>query len=106
MSSNDEGLDKSTLLLMTLGADEAAEVLKQLGPRDVQKLGAAMAVMPAQSREKLEALLDEHAGLERALAGPAVHADAAQARKLGRRYAELGPVVAAARELVRPAAAG
>ena len=28
-----------------------------------------------------------------------MHADAAQARKLGRRYAELGPVVAAAREL-------
>src|SRR6185437_6448964 len=47
----------------------------------------------------LEALLAEHAELERVLADPAVHADAAQARKLGRRYAELGPVVAAAREL-------
>jgi flagellar motor switch protein FliG len=59
MSSNDEGLDKSALLLMTLGADEAAEVLKQLGPKEVQKLGAAMAAMPAQSREKLEEILDE-----------------------------------------------
>ncbi|MEN9427269.1 MAG: hypothetical protein RLZZ220_1618, partial [Pseudomonadota bacterium] len=39
MSSNDEGLDKSALLLMALGADEAAEVLKQLGPKEVQKLG-------------------------------------------------------------------
>src|SRR5690349_15013560 len=47
----------------------------------------------------LDALLDEHAELERALADPSVHADAARARKLGRRYAELGPVVAAAREL-------
>src|ERR687889_1752449 len=47
----------------------------------------------------LDALPDEHAQLERALADPSVHADAAQARKLGRRYAELGPVVAAAREL-------
>ena len=47
----------------------------------------------------LDALLEEHAELERALADPSVHADAAQARKLGRRYAELGPVVAAAREL-------
>jgi flagellar motor switch protein FliG len=35
MSSNDEGLDKSALLLMALGADEAAEVLKQLGPKEV-----------------------------------------------------------------------
>ncbi|HNC80550.1 MAG TPA: flagellar motor switch protein FliG, partial [Rhodocyclaceae bacterium] len=57
--SSDEGLEKSALLLMTLGADEAAEVLKLLGPREVQKLGAAMAAMPAQSRERMEAILDE-----------------------------------------------
>jgi peptide chain release factor 1 len=47
----------------------------------------------------LDALLDEYAELERALADPGVHADAGTARKLGRRYAELGPVVAVAREL-------
>ena len=47
----------------------------------------------------VDALLMEHAELERALADPAVHADAGQARKLGRRYAELGQVVGAAREL-------
>ena len=45
MSSNDEGLEKSALLLLTLGADEAAEVLKLLGPKEVPKLGAAMAAM-------------------------------------------------------------
>jgi peptide chain release factor 1 len=52
----------------------------------------------------VDALLMEYAELERALADPAVHADAGQARKLGRRYAELGQVVGAARELesVRP----
>ena len=47
----------------------------------------------------VEALLDEFAELERALADPAIHADAAAARRLGRRYAELNPIVAAAREL-------
>jgi peptide chain release factor 1 len=47
----------------------------------------------------VDALLDEHADLERALADPSVHADTATARRLGRRYAELGPVVAVAREL-------
>lgn len=47
----------------------------------------------------VDALLMEHAELERALADPAVHADAAQARRLGRRYAELGQVVGAARQL-------
>ena len=48
---------------------------------------------------KLEALLDEYAELERRLADPDVHADQANARKLGRRYAELTPVVRCAREL-------
>jgi len=47
----------------------------------------------------VDALLMEYAELERALADPSVHADAAQARKLGRRYAALGQVVGAAREL-------
>lgn len=43
------------------------------------------------------ALLAEHAEVEAALADPAVHADQARARRLGRRYAELGRVVAAYR---------
>ncbi len=42
-------------------------------------------------------LLEEHAQIERDLADPAVHADAARARSLGRRYAELGRVVTAYR---------
>ena len=42
-----------------------------------------------------EPLLAEHAQIEAQLADPAVHADAANARKLGRRYAELGRVAQA-----------
>src|SRR4051794_38348589 len=42
-----------------------------------------------------EPLLAEHAQIEAQLADPAVHADAANARKLGRRYAELGQVTQA-----------
>ncbi len=42
--------------------------------------------------------LSEHADLEAQLADPSVHADQARARELGRRYAELGPLVAAIRE--------
>jgi peptide chain release factor 1 len=51
--------------------------------------------------EAVEDLLSEYSGLERRLADPAVHADAAQARKLGRRYAELTQVVEAYRALRR-----
>src|SRR6188474_130052 len=42
-----------------------------------------------------EPLLAEHAQIEAQLADPAVHADAANARRLGRRYAELGRVAQA-----------
>src|SRR5262245_54272711 len=47
----------------------------------------------------LERLLDEHADIEKRLADPAVHNDPAQARALGRRYAELAPIVELAKEI-------
>ncbi len=43
--------------------------------------------------EAVEALLSEHAELERQMSDPATHADPARAKKVGRRYAELGAVV-------------
>jgi len=47
----------------------------------------------------LDELLSEHADLERRLADPAVHADRVQARRLGRRHAELGPIARTAADL-------
>ena len=48
---------------------------------------------------KLPELLAEYADVERQLADPAVHGDQARARTLGRRFAELAPLVATAKEL-------
>jgi peptide chain release factor 1 len=47
----------------------------------------------------LPALRAEYAEVERALSDPAVHTDQARARTLGRRFAELAPIIAAANEL-------
>ena len=47
----------------------------------------------------LDELLGEYAELEVKLADPSVHADQAQARALGKRYATLTPIVATYREL-------
>jgi peptide chain release factor 1 len=44
--------------------------------------------------EQVEELVREHGELEKQLADPGVHADQNRARTLGRRYAELGPIVA------------
>ncbi|MFF5218201.1 peptide chain release factor 1 [Micromonospora sp. NPDC000442] len=51
------------------------------------------------SSERLTALLDEYAELEKRLADPAIHADQGTARRVGRRYAELVPLHKAAAEL-------
>lgn len=48
-----EGLQRSAILMMSLGESEAAEVLKHLGPREVQKLGATMAALKNVSRERV-----------------------------------------------------
>ena len=49
----------------------------------------------------LRPLFDEFEALERQLADPAVLADPARSRRVGRRYAELRPAIALARELER-----
>jgi peptide chain release factor 1 len=48
---------------------------------------------------RLPELLAEYADVEKALSDPAVHNDTGRARTLGRRFAELAPIVTAAGEL-------
>ncbi|HEY9366460.1 MAG TPA: PCRF domain-containing protein, partial [Agromyces sp.] len=45
--------------------------------------------------ESVQSLLSEHAKLQEELADPALHADAARAKKVNRRYAELSRIVSA-----------
>jgi flagellar motor switch protein FliG len=59
VTTPDEGLDKAALLLMTLGADAAAGVLRQLGPREVQKLSMRMSEMTPQARSAVEPVLTQ-----------------------------------------------
>src|SRR5262245_38333026 len=54
-----DGLNKSAILLMSLGEDEAEEVFKHLGPREVQKLGAAMAALKSVSRDEMNTVVEE-----------------------------------------------
>ncbi|MDR3482762.1 MAG: flagellar motor switch protein FliG [Burkholderiaceae bacterium] len=56
---SDAGVQKGAILMLALGEEEAAEVMKYLGPREVQKLGAAMSTMKAIQSEELVAVLEE-----------------------------------------------
>ncbi len=72
-TSPEEGLEKSATLLIALGEDRAAEVLKHLGPREVQKIGHAMASLKSVPRAKVEGILDEF--LQASEEHAAVHVD-------------------------------
>ncbi len=54
-----DGVEKAAVLLMSLGEDTAALVLKQLGPKEVQKIGAAMAAVRNVPRDAVQATLDD-----------------------------------------------
>jgi flagellar motor switch protein FliG len=57
------GTQRAAILLMSLGEQEAANVLKQLDAREVQKLGLAMAELREVSREQMSSVLDKFIGL-------------------------------------------
>src|SRR5574337_737703 len=53
------GAQRAAILLLTLGEQDAAEVLKHLSARDVQTIGSAMAALSSVSREHVEQVLDK-----------------------------------------------
>jgi flagellar motor switch protein FliG len=58
-AKENDPVEKSAILLLSLGSDEAAEILKNLGPKEVQKLGHAMAALKQVPRERIEEVIDE-----------------------------------------------
>jgi flagellar motor switch protein FliG len=57
------GTQRAAILLMSLGEQDAANVLKQLDAREVQKLGIAMAELKEVSREQMTSVLDKFIGV-------------------------------------------
>ena len=56
---SEDGVQRSAILLMSLGEEQAVEVFKHLGPREVQKLGSAMAKLANVTRAQLANVLRE-----------------------------------------------
>jgi flagellar motor switch protein FliG len=53
------GVERAAILLLTLGESEAAEILKHMGAKDVQRLGRSMAELANVSKEEVRAVLGE-----------------------------------------------
>src|SRR5512134_1909057 len=61
---SEAGLMNSAILLLSVGEEEAAQVMKYLSPKEVQKIGQTMAKLNGVTRERIEEVLDtfhEHA---------------------------------------------
>ena len=56
---SDDGLQDAAILLMSLGEAEAAEVFKHLSPKEVQKLGEAIARTRQVTRERVDEVVDK-----------------------------------------------
>ena len=54
---SEDGVQRSAILLMSIGEEEAVEVFKYLGPKEVQKLGLAMAKLSNVTREQVADVL-------------------------------------------------
>jgi flagellar motor switch protein FliG len=57
------GTQRAAILLMSLGEQDAANVLKQLDAKDVQKLGLAMAELKEVTREQMNTVLGNFIGI-------------------------------------------
>lgn len=55
------GTERAAIFLMTLGEQGAAQVLKHMAAKDVQRVGAAMAQLAKVSREEVTTVLDSFA---------------------------------------------
>ena len=51
-----DGIERAAILLLSMGEDNASEVLRHLEPRQVQKVGMAMSTMNSVSRVKLQSV--------------------------------------------------
>jgi flagellar motor switch protein FliG len=57
--SETTGLTKGAILMLALGEEGAAQVMKYLGPREVQKLGETMTSMKSIPQEHVESVLED-----------------------------------------------
>lgn len=59
MAEKIAGADRAAILLMSLGEKDAAAVMKHMGPKEVQKIGQAMAALKNVTKEQLNTVLGE-----------------------------------------------
>lgn len=68
-------IEQAAILLLTLGETDAAEVLKHMGPKEVQRVGAAMSKLANIEQEQVQLVMGNFMEQVRNLTGLGVGAD-------------------------------
>jgi len=68
-------VDQAAILLMSLGETDAAEILKHMGPKEVQRIGGAMTQLQNVQQAEVQAVLGNFLDEVRTLTGLGVGAD-------------------------------
>lgn len=68
-------LDQAAILLLSLGENTAAEILKHMGPKEVQRLGTAMASLSNVQQDEVEIVISNFMDEVRTLTGLGMGAD-------------------------------
>ena len=58
---DDAGVEDAAILLMSLGEEEASEVLKHLSPKEVQRMGETIAKLKSVTKDRVEKVIDRFA---------------------------------------------
>jgi len=56
------GVQRAAVLLMAMGSENAAEILKHLNPKEVQSLGSTMATMESVNKTTMSSVMDDFIG--------------------------------------------
>ncbi|MCJ8298426.1 MAG: flagellar motor switch protein FliG [Pseudomonadales bacterium] len=68
-------IEKAAILLISLGEDDAAEILRHLGPKEVQQIGVAMSKLDNVAQTSVESVISDFMHLVSDQTGIGIHND-------------------------------
>ncbi len=72
---NMSGSERAAIFMMSLGEQSAAEVLKHMAPKEVQKIGSVMATLSNVANEKVDYVVDSFVEIANTQSGVGVDSD-------------------------------
>ena len=68
-------IEKAAILMISLGEEDAAEILRHLGPKEVQQIGVAMSKLDNIAQTSVESVISDFMHLVSDQTGIGIHND-------------------------------